>query len=61
MDLNLSQEEQIYLDGMRAGIRITLKSLRQKLPEFFDNLQFNMDILLEQKGTGKTADEYRYN
>lgn len=56
MNLNydLREEEQLYLDGMRAGIKITLDCLKSRMPEFFENLQQNINMMLDPVDKEKT-------
>lgn len=39
--------KEFYEDGMRAGIAITLKCLKEKMPELFDMVADKLNMALE--------------
>lgn len=46
-DYDLTKEEQLYLDGIKSGIRMTIECFKNRLPDFFDNVQNNIDMMLD--------------
>lgn len=59
---DLKEEEQLFLDGMKAGIKITLDCLKERMPEFFDNIQLSIDMMLDLKNERiMEFNEYRNN
>lgn len=47
INLSLDKEEQLYKDGIRAGISIAFEALRKSMPEILENVEIQLDFMLK--------------
>lgn len=54
-------EKELYAEGMRAGITMTLNCLKQEFPIILENIQLSIDKILLDNVIKEDKDESCYN